>query len=144
MSQFTLSVNGQSHTVNVPGDMPLLWVLRDTLGLTGTKYGCGIAQCGACTVHLAGAATRSCMTPVAGVGTRPVAQAEVHQHDVGIELRGARDGLGNRAGRAHHRHVFLVVDEGSQTLCDDLMVLDDEHARTLAIHETNSDPMRTN
>jgi isoquinoline 1-oxidoreductase subunit alpha len=50
MPQFTLSVNGQARTVTVPADMPLLWVLRDTLGLTGTKYGCGIAQCGACTV----------------------------------------------------------------------------------------------
>ncbi len=76
MSQFTLSVNGQSHTVNVPGDMPLLWVLRDTLGFTGTKYGCGIAQCGACTVHLAGVVTRSCVTPVATVGTRPITTIE--------------------------------------------------------------------
>jgi isoquinoline 1-oxidoreductase subunit alpha len=76
MPEFTLSVNGQSHTVNVPGDMPLLWVLRDTLGLTGTKYGCGIAQCGACTVHLAGVVTRSCMTPVATVGTRPITTIE--------------------------------------------------------------------
>jgi isoquinoline 1-oxidoreductase subunit alpha len=76
MSQFTLSVNGQSHTVNVPGDMPLLWVLRDTLSLTGTKFGCGIAQCGACTVHLAGVVTRSCVTPVATVGTRPITTIE--------------------------------------------------------------------
>jgi aerobic-type carbon monoxide dehydrogenase small subunit (CoxS/CutS family) len=76
MPEFTLSVNGQSHTVNVPGDMPLLWVLRDTLGLTGTKFGCGIAQCGACTVHLAGVVTRSCMTPVATVGTRPITTIE--------------------------------------------------------------------
>jgi aerobic-type carbon monoxide dehydrogenase small subunit (CoxS/CutS family) len=56
--------------------MPLLWVLRDTLGLTGTKFGCGIAQCGACTVHLAGAVTRSCMTPVAAIGTRPITTIE--------------------------------------------------------------------
>jgi len=76
MPEFTLSVNGQSHTVNVPGDMPLLWVLRDTLGLTGTKFGCGIAQCGACTVHLDGAATRSCVTPVSTVGARPVTTIE--------------------------------------------------------------------
>jgi isoquinoline 1-oxidoreductase alpha subunit len=76
MPEFTLSVNGQSHTVNVPGDMPLLWVLRDTLGFTGTKYGCGIAQCGACTVHLGGAPTRSCVTPVASVGTRPITTIE--------------------------------------------------------------------
>lgn len=60
---FTLEVNGQSHQVDVPDDMPLLWVLRDVLGLTGTKFGCGIAQCGACTVHLDGAAVRSCLLP---------------------------------------------------------------------------------
>ena len=59
-----LSINGKQHTVDVAPDTPLLWVLRDTVGLTGTKYGCGIAQCGACTVHLNGAPIRSCMTPV--------------------------------------------------------------------------------
>lgn len=62
---FTLSVNGRSHEVDVPEDMPLLWVLRDVLGLTGTKFGCGINQCGACTVHLDGEAVRSCQMPVA-------------------------------------------------------------------------------
>jgi isoquinoline 1-oxidoreductase subunit alpha len=76
MPEFTLSVNGQSRTVNVPGNMPLLWVLRDTLGLTGTKFGCGIAQCGACTVHLGGEATRSCTTPVSSVGARPITTIE--------------------------------------------------------------------
>jgi len=59
-----LSVNGQSHDVDVEPDTPLLWALRDTIGLTGTKYGCGIAQCGACTVHLDGTAVRSCSVPV--------------------------------------------------------------------------------
>jgi aerobic-type carbon monoxide dehydrogenase small subunit (CoxS/CutS family) len=76
MPNFKLSVNGQSHTVNVPADMPLLWVLRDTLGLTGTKYGCGIAQCGACTALLDGAATRTCMTPISTVGDRPITTIE--------------------------------------------------------------------
>jgi isoquinoline 1-oxidoreductase alpha subunit len=61
---YTLNVNGQSKTVDVPGDMPLLWVLRDVLTLKGTKFGCGIGQCGACTVHLRGRAVRSCQTPV--------------------------------------------------------------------------------
>jgi isoquinoline 1-oxidoreductase subunit alpha len=61
---FRLMVNGQSHTVDVPDDMPLLWVLRDILNLKGTKYGCGIGQCGACTVHLDGRAARSCLTPI--------------------------------------------------------------------------------
>jgi isoquinoline 1-oxidoreductase alpha subunit len=61
---FSIKVNGTQHNVDVDGDTPLLWVLRDTLGLTGTKYGCGIARCGACTVHVDGAATRSCSIPV--------------------------------------------------------------------------------
>ena len=60
-------VNGKSATVDVPPDMPLLWVLRDVLDLKGTKFGCGIAQCGACTVHVAGEPTRSCITPVSAV-----------------------------------------------------------------------------
>jgi isoquinoline 1-oxidoreductase alpha subunit len=59
-----LTVNGQSHTVDADPDTPLLWVLRDHIGLTGTKYGCGIAQCGACTVHMDGMAVRSCSVPV--------------------------------------------------------------------------------
>jgi isoquinoline 1-oxidoreductase subunit alpha len=66
-----LTINGQPHEVDVDFDTPLLWVLRDTLGLTGTKYGCGIAQCGACTVHIDGVATRSCSVPIsAAQGTQ--------------------------------------------------------------------------
>ena len=66
-----LNINGQPHEVDVDPDTPLLWVLRDTLGLTGTKFGCGIAQCGACTVHVDGVATRSCSVPVsASEGTQ--------------------------------------------------------------------------
>ena len=71
-----LSVNGQSYEVDVEPDTPLLWVLRDTIGLTGTKYGCGIAQCGACTVHIDGAATRSCQVPVGSVGNRRITTIE--------------------------------------------------------------------
>ncbi len=71
-----LSINGQSHQVDVPDDMPLLWVLRDVLGMTGTKFGCGIAQCGACTVHLAGQPVRSCLLPVSAIGARPVTTIE--------------------------------------------------------------------
>ena len=63
----SLSINGQSHNVDVEDSTPLLWVLRDTIGMTGTKYGCGIAQCGACTVHIDGAAVRSCITPISTV-----------------------------------------------------------------------------
>lgn len=72
----TLHVNGEMHTVDAPADMPLLWVLRDIVGLTGTKFGCGIAQCGACTVHLDGEAVRSCVLPVAAVGDRKVTTIE--------------------------------------------------------------------
>jgi isoquinoline 1-oxidoreductase subunit alpha len=64
MPVFQLNVNGERRTVNVDGDMPLLWALRDVLGLTGTKFGCGVAQCGACTVHLNGRAVRSCAVDV--------------------------------------------------------------------------------
>src|SRR5882672_7275362 len=60
----TLTINGQSHNVDADPDMPLLWALRENVGLTGTKYGCGIAQCGACTIHIDGVAVRSCLTPV--------------------------------------------------------------------------------
>jgi len=73
---FSLNVNGQRRDVDVPADMPLLWVLRDVVGLTGTKFGCGIAQCGACTVHLDGQPVRSCVLPVSAVGTRAVTTVE--------------------------------------------------------------------
>ena len=72
----TLSVNGRSYEVDVEPDTPLLWVLRDTIGLTGTKYGCGISQCGCCTVHIDGAATRSCQVPVGSLGSRSVTTIE--------------------------------------------------------------------
>ena len=71
-----LTVNGTEHDVNAPADMPLLWVLRDLIGLTGTKFGCGIAACGACTVHLDGQATRSCVTPVSAVAGKQVTTVE--------------------------------------------------------------------
>jgi isoquinoline 1-oxidoreductase alpha subunit len=71
-----LNVNGQSHQVDVDPQMPLLWVLRDELGLTGTKYGCGLAQCGACTVHIDGQARRSCVTPVSTVEGHQVTTIE--------------------------------------------------------------------
>ena len=71
-----LTVNGTAREVDVPDSMPLLWVLRDVLGLTGTKFGCGVAQCGACTVLLDGQAVRSCITPVRAVGTRAVTTIE--------------------------------------------------------------------
>src|SRR5476651_1675843 len=71
-----LRINGQVRQVDAPSDMPLLWVLRDIVGLTGTKFGCGIAQCGACTVHIDGKPVRSCLLPVGSVGERAVTTIE--------------------------------------------------------------------
>src|SRR5216117_4051173 len=76
MPSYTLLVNGRRRTVEVAANTPLLWVLRDSLGLTGTKFGCGIAQCGACTVHLGAEAVRSCVLPVSAVGARPITTIE--------------------------------------------------------------------
>jgi isoquinoline 1-oxidoreductase alpha subunit len=73
---YKLTVNGQTTTVEAPADMPLLWVLRDLLKLNGTKYGCGIGQCGACTVHLNGKAVRSCLTPVSAAANQPIMTIE--------------------------------------------------------------------
>lgn len=76
MSNFNLKINGNSYDVDVEGDTPLLWVLRDHLGLVGTKYACGIAQCGACMVHVNGEATPACALPVSSVGTDEVVTIE--------------------------------------------------------------------
>jgi isoquinoline 1-oxidoreductase alpha subunit len=83
---FTLTINGETRTADVEGDTPLLWVLRDTLGLVGAKYGCGAALCGACTVHLDGAPVRACVTPVSRVGKKAVTTIE----GVGKTLVGAK------------------------------------------------------
>jgi isoquinoline 1-oxidoreductase subunit alpha len=73
---FGIKINGQMHSVDVDGDTPLLWVLRDVLGMTGTKFGCGMALCGACTVHINGVASRSCITPIESVGTAEITTIE--------------------------------------------------------------------
>jgi isoquinoline 1-oxidoreductase subunit alpha len=73
---FTLNVNGKTTTVDVPGDMPLLWVLRDVMNLKGTKFGCGIGQCGACTVHVRGRAQRACQTPVSAASGAAITTIE--------------------------------------------------------------------
>ena len=83
---FTINVNGQPHSVDVDGDTPLLWVLRDVLGMTGTKFGCGMALCGACTVHVDGVATRSCVTPIDSLGTSEITTIEA----IGATAVGAR------------------------------------------------------
>lgn len=82
----SVKVNGKKHSVDVDDDTPLLWVLRDVLGMTGTKFGCGKSLCGACTVHVDGVATRSCVTPVASVGTSEITTIEA----VGATDPGAR------------------------------------------------------
>jgi isoquinoline 1-oxidoreductase alpha subunit len=85
-----LTVNGKQLTVDVPADMPLLWALRDVVGLTGTKFGCGIALCGACTVHLDGRPVRACVTPVGAVAGRRVTTIEgVHADEVGRAVQAA-------------------------------------------------------
>ena len=76
MEQFLLNVNGKNIEVNVDPNTPILWVLRDHLNLVGTKYGCGIAQCGACTIHLNGAAVRSCQLPISSIGKNKVTTIE--------------------------------------------------------------------
>ena len=81
-----LRINGELRSSEVPPDTPLLWVLRDVLGLTGTKFGCGIAQCGACTVHLDGRPVRSCLLPVGGIGDKAITTIEA----VGATPAGAR------------------------------------------------------
>src|ERR1022692_4845634 len=85
MAAIEFTLNGKIQKVDVPSHMPLLWVLRDTIGLTGTKYGCGMALCGACTVHLDGAPVRSCVTPVSAVGSKKITTIE---------------GLDSKAGKA--------------------------------------------
>jgi isoquinoline 1-oxidoreductase subunit alpha len=84
-----LRVNGTKRDVDVAPDTPLLWVLRDELQLTGTKYGCGVAQCGACTVHVGGQATRACVTPVSAVGDREITTIEGAKDKVAQAVQGA-------------------------------------------------------
>ena len=81
MTTFQLTINGKSRDVNVDPSTPLLWVLREELKMTGTKYGCGVSSCGACTVHLDGVATRSCMVPVSLIGKRSVVTIEAMNQD---------------------------------------------------------------
>jgi isoquinoline 1-oxidoreductase subunit alpha len=83
---YTIKVNAVDHSADVDGDTPLLWVLRDVLGMTGTKFGCGMALCGACTVHIDGAATRSCITPIASIGNSSITTIEA----IGATRTGAK------------------------------------------------------
>ena len=91
----TLTINGEDHDLDVPEQMPLLWALRDVAGLTGTKFGCGMAQCGACTVHLDGEAVRSCVTPVAQAQGREITTLEaIGDDEVGSRVQQAWLDLG--------------------------------------------------
>ena len=83
---FTIKINGADHSVDVDGDTPLLWVLRDVVGMTGTKFGCDMALCGACTVHVDGVATRSCITPIDGISTSEITTIEA----IGATAAGAK------------------------------------------------------
>src|SRR3979411_726754 len=83
---FMLKINGTNHSADVDGDTPLLWVLRDVLGMTGTKFGCGMALCGACTVHIDGTATRSCITTIDSIGGSAITTIEA----IGATAVGAR------------------------------------------------------
>lgn len=87
---FKVTINGEARDLDVPGEMPLLWALRDELGMVGTKFGCGMALCGACTVHVDGVATRSCITPVSSLGSKKVTTIEaLGQTEVGKALQQA-------------------------------------------------------
>jgi isoquinoline 1-oxidoreductase subunit alpha len=92
----TLNVNGRTQALDAPPDTPVLWALRDTLGLTGTKFGCGAALCGACTVHVDGQATRSCVTPISAVAGRRITTIEA--------VTGGNDRVGNAVREAWIKH----------------------------------------
>ncbi len=86
----TLSINGQPHTIDAANDTPLLWALRDFVGLTGTKFGCGIAQCGACTVHVDGKAVRSCQLTIGNVGNKAITTIEaIGETPIGAKIQKA-------------------------------------------------------
>ena len=91
----TLNINGSDHTFDVPGDMPLLWILRDVAGLTGTKFGCGAALCGACTIHLDGQPTRSCVTPASAAAGKKITTIEA---------------IGDTAAGARIQHAWLDLE----------------------------------
>ncbi len=88
--RYTITVNGEARTADVDSDTPLLWVLRDSLDLKGTKFGCGMAMCGACTVHVNGVPTRSCVTPISSVGDKSVVTIEgIGETEIGAKLQQA-------------------------------------------------------
>ncbi|HWW28940.1 MAG TPA: (2Fe-2S)-binding protein [Steroidobacteraceae bacterium] len=119
-----LRVNGEQRTVDVPADMPLLWVLRDVLGLTGTKFGCGIAQCGACTVHLDGQAVRSCVLPVSAIGEKAITTIEA---------------VGNTASGRKIQQAWLDVDVVQCGYCQSGQIMSAAALLTRAPSPTDAD-----
>ena len=112
----TLSINGKNRDVDVPGEMPLLWTLRDVVGMTGTKFGCGVGLCGACTIHLDGQPTRSCITPVAAAKGKKITTIEA----IGDHVGGQEDPGGlARAGRAAMRLLPIGPDHVGQRAARD-------------------------
>ena len=107
----TLNVNGKSHTLDIDDDMPLLWVLRDILKLTGTKYGCGIAQCGACTVHVDGQAIRSCITPASTVQGKKITTIEAVNSQVAKAVQNAWENLNVvQCGYCQSGQIMSAID----------------------------------
>ena len=100
----SLNINGHTYSVQAPDDMPLLWILRDLLNLKGTKFGCGIAQCGACTVHLDGQAIRSCITPVSAA--------------VGKKITTIEDAQNDKVGQAAFTFVVVIKESLGWIRCD--------------------------
>ncbi len=131
---FTLKINGTPHKVDVDGDTPLLWVLRDVLGMTGTKFGCGQALCGACTVHVDGAATRSCITTVDSIGESAITTIEAIQSAFGTnpKCRSAppRSGDWGKSRPGASALITLVLTDGVPKL-DDPKTIDLPQSTTL-------------
>jgi isoquinoline 1-oxidoreductase alpha subunit len=119
-----LRINGEQRTLDVPADMPLLWVLRDVLGLTGTKFGCGIAQCGACTVHLDGRAVRSCVLPVGAIGEKAITTIEA---------------VGNTASGQKIQKAWLDVDVVQCGYCQSGQIMSAAALLTRAPNPTDAD-----
>jgi isoquinoline 1-oxidoreductase alpha subunit len=119
-----LRVNGEQRTLDVPADMPLLWVLRDVLGLTGTKFGCGIAQCGACTVHVDGQAVRSCVLPVGAIGEKAITTIEA---------------VGNTASGQKIQKAWLDVDVVQCGYCQSGQIMSAAALLTRAPNPTDAD-----
>ncbi|MGO9931159.1 MAG: (2Fe-2S)-binding protein [Steroidobacteraceae bacterium] len=119
-----LRVNGEQRTVDVPPDMPLLWVLRDVMGLTGTKFGCGIAQCGACTVHLDGQAVRSCVLPASAVGEKAITTIEA---------------VGNTASGQKIQKAWLDVDVVQCGYCQSGQIMSAAALLARAANPTDAD-----